>query len=75
VLGAAFGAAVTWCVERVPLHIEGIINAEHFIVAWEWEHYVLAVLTAVIVVMVASVIPARRAARLEPGDVIRGSAA
>jgi len=32
------------------------------------------VVTAVTMVMIASLIPARRAARLEPGDVIRGTA-
>jgi lipoprotein-releasing system permease protein len=30
--------------------------------------------TAVVMVMVASMIPSRRAARLEPGDIIRGTA-
>jgi len=33
-----------------------------------------AILTAVITVMIASLIPARRAARLEPGDIVRGTA-
>lgn len=75
VLGALFGATVTWCVSRVPLPINGIFKTERFIVAWEPEHYVLAIATAVVMVMVASLIPARRAARLEPGDIIRGSAA
>ena len=36
--------------------------------------FVSAVGTAVVMVMVASLVPARRAARLEPGDVIRGTA-
>lgn len=74
-MGAALGAAVTWGVSQVPLPINGIFKTEHFIVTWEIQHYILAVLTAVIMVMVASLIPARRAARLEPGDIIRGSAA
>ena len=30
--------------------------------------------TAVVMVMMASLIPSRRAARLEPGDIIRGTA-
>jgi lipoprotein-releasing system permease protein len=29
---------------------------------------------AVLMVLTASIVPARRAARLEPGDVIRGTA-
>jgi lipoprotein-releasing system permease protein len=37
-------------------------------------HNVAAVATAVVMVMIASIIPARRAARLEPGDIVRGTA-
>jgi lipoprotein-releasing system permease protein len=33
-----------------------------------------AIGTAVVMVMIASLIPARRAARLEPGDIVRGTA-
>jgi len=74
VLGCALGAAVTYGVSRVPLRITGIFKTETFIVAWSVWHYVAAVVTAVTMVMIASLIPARRAARLEPGDVIRGTA-
>jgi len=71
--GVLLGAGVTWGVSRVPLDISGIFKTNHFIVAWSIWHYVAAVLTAVVMVMLASLIPARRAARLEPGDVIRGT--
>lgn len=73
-IGALFGAMVTWCVGQLPLPINGIFKTEHFIVTWEPQHYVYAVLTAVTMVMIASLVPARRAARLEPGDIIRGTA-
>ncbi|HWA86336.1 MAG TPA: FtsX-like permease family protein [Opitutus sp.] len=77
VAGSALGAAITLAVSHTPLPhggISGIFSTKYFKVAWSWWHYLEAVVTAVIVVMVASLIPARRAARLEPGDVIRGSA-
>jgi lipoprotein-releasing system permease protein len=35
---------------------------------------VAAVVTAGVMVMVASLFPARRAARFEPGDIVRGTA-
>jgi lipoprotein-releasing system permease protein len=73
-LGAGFGAAVTWAVGQVPLPINGIFKTDRFIVIWDVNHYVAAVATAVIMVMIASLIPARRAARLEPGDIVRGTA-
>jgi lipoprotein-releasing system permease protein len=74
VAGALLGAAVTWLVSQVPLPINGIFKTDRFIVTWDLAHYAGAVLTAVVMVMVASLIPARRAARLEPGDIVRGTA-
>ncbi len=74
VLGCLFGAGVTYAVSQTPIRIRGIFATDTFIVAWSIWHYVSAVLTAVVMVLAASLIPARRAARLEPGDIIRGTA-
>jgi len=73
-LGALFGLGVTWAVEQVPLPINGLFKTEHFIVTYDPWHYVQAIGTAVVMVMIASLVPARRAARLEPGDIVRGTA-
>ncbi len=73
-LGALFGWTVTSIVERVPLSITGIFKTDHFIVVRDVNHYLAAIATALLMVMVASLIPARRAARLEPGDIVRGTA-
>jgi len=74
VLGMLVGAGVTYGVSRIPLTITGIFKTETFVVSWYIWHYIAATSTAVVMVMVASLVPARRAARLEPGDVIRGTA-
>ena len=71
--GWALGAGVTYGVSKVPIRIRGIFSADSFQVAWNIWHYVVATITASIVVMTAALIPARRAARLEPGDIIRGT--
>jgi lipoprotein-releasing system permease protein len=73
VAGWILGAVVTYVLSKVPMHIRGIFYSDHFIVRWSIYHYVAATVTAVLMVMVASLVPARRAARLEPGDVIRGT--
>jgi lipoprotein-releasing system permease protein len=73
-LGSVFGAAVTWGVSKIPLELHGIIVTKTYQVAPSAWHYLAAVVTAVIMVMIASIIPARRAARLEPGDIVRGTA-
>jgi lipoprotein-releasing system permease protein len=73
-LGALFGRIVTWLVGQVPLPINGIFKTDKFIVIVDPWHYFWAIVTAIVMVMIASLIPARRAARLEPGDIVRGTA-
>jgi lipoprotein-releasing system permease protein len=72
-LGCLLGAGGTWAISRWPVRIRGIFATDTFIVAWSVWHYVAAVMTAVVMVMLASLVPARRAARLQPGDIIRGT--
>jgi lipoprotein-releasing system permease protein len=74
IIGSAFGALATWGVSLIPLNLRGIIVTKHFVVDPSPWHYVAAVVTAAVMVMIASLIPARRAARLEPGDIVRGTA-
>jgi lipoprotein-releasing system permease protein len=74
VLGCAVGALITFAVSQVPLPITGIFTSHKFLVLWLRWHYVEAVAIAFTMVMLASLIPSRRAARLEPGDIIRGTA-
>jgi len=71
--GWALGAGVTFGVSKVPIHLTGIFTTETFQVRWALSHYVVATVCATIVVMTAAVIPARRAAKLEPGEIIRGT--
>ncbi len=73
IVGCLVGAGGTYAVSRIPLSITGIFKTNNFVVNWSAWHYIAAVSTAVIMVMVASLVPARRAARLEPGDIIRGT--
>lgn len=73
ILGVGLGALLTYGVSNVPIRIRGIFSTDSFVVNWSIWHYVAAVVTAMVVVMFASLVPARRAARLEPGDVIRGT--
>jgi lipoprotein-releasing system permease protein len=73
VLGCALGAGITYAVSQTDIRIRGIFATDKFIVAWSIWHYVAASSTAIVMVTIASLIPARRAARFEPGDIIRGT--
>jgi lipoprotein-releasing system permease protein len=72
-LGWGFAAATTYILSRLPIRIRGIFATDSFIVNWDFTHYLWAAAIATVIVSIASYFPARRAARLEPGAVIRGS--
>lgn len=71
--GWAFAAAATYTISKLPIRIRGIFSTDHFVVHWDIMHYFYAAVIASFIVIVASYIPARRAAKLEPGDIIRGT--
>ena len=53
--------------------LSGIFATDYFQVKSTVWHYIQAVVAAIVIVMVASLAPARRAGMLVPGDVIRGT--
>ena len=71
--GLLLGAAMTYTVSALPIRIRGIFTTDHFIVNWSIWHYTAAAITALIVVLIACYIPARKASRLEPAVIIRGA--
>jgi len=73
--GWIFGFLMTLGLANLPIRIRGIFSTDRFVVNWSLSHYLTAALIAFVVVMLASYFPARRAARLEPADVIRGTSA
>lgn len=73
VLGWLFAFLGTWGITKIPFRIRGVISTDHFVVSWSIWHYLISAVVAFIIVMIASYFPARRAAQLEPGDVIRGT--
>lgn len=60
-------------VENLPIRIRGIFSTDRFLVEWSLIHYMWAALIAFFVTMIASIIPARRAAAMEPAQIIRGT--
>ena len=73
VLGCLLGALMTWGVSHIPIRLRGLLYTNHFLVTWDWRHYVFATLLAILAVFIASYVPARRAAQLPPVVTIRGS--
>ena len=71
--GMSFAAALTYGLSKLPIRIRGIFASDTFIVNWDMSHYLWAAVIATAIVSIASYFPARKAARLEPGDVIRNA--
>jgi lipoprotein-releasing system permease protein len=71
--GMLLGAVLTWVLGRVPVHIRGIFSTDRFVVAWDWTHYAWALVLATLIVGLASLLPSRRAAAIEPGEIVRGA--
>jgi lipoprotein-releasing system permease protein len=72
-LGCLLGALLTWGVSHIPIRVRGLLYANHFLVTWNWTHYLSATVLAIIAVFIASYVPARRAASLPPVATLRGS--
>jgi lipoprotein-releasing system permease protein len=72
-LGCAIGAALTYGVSQLRMHIRGFFSTDHFLVQWSGSHYAAAVFIAFAAVLTASYFPARRAARLAPVAILRGA--
>ena len=71
--GCALGALMTWGVSRIPVRVRGFFATDHFLVYWSWYHYLAAIGIAFVGVFLASYFPARRAAKLAPVTILRGS--
>ena len=74
ILGWLCAAGLTFAISRIPIHIRGIFSTDYFPVYWSAAHYIAAAAIAFIVVLTASYLPARKAARFEPAEIIRGTA-
>ena len=74
VLGCVLGAVMIEGLAQVRFGVEAPSGSDRFILARDWRVYVLASGFAVLAAGIAAVIPARRASRLDPVQVVRGAA-
>jgi lipoprotein-releasing system permease protein len=75
-IGGAVGASVGWLfcrwLETVHVHVESFVKADGFVLADSPRLYLLGCAFALAVGLMASLLPALRASRVEPVDVLRG---
>jgi lipoprotein-releasing system permease protein len=72
--GCVLGYYLAVAVGKLPIPMKGLIQAEHLTINNDPRLYVIAGAAALVVTIVASVLPALRAGRLDPVETLRGHA-
>ena len=70
-LGGAFGALMTWVVGQIPVSFNVAITRQGFPITWETGIFLLPMGGGLLISVLASVFPARKAASFQPAEVIR----
>ncbi|HEV8605253.1 MAG TPA: ABC transporter permease [Tepidisphaeraceae bacterium] len=73
VVGLIGGKLAVEGLRRIPVTVEGLIKAEGLLMSESPKQYIMAFVSSMIVVTLAAMYPARRAARYDPVEVIRGA--
>ncbi|MGG5811287.1 ABC transporter permease [Falsiroseomonas sp. CW058] len=74
IVGCLLGALMIEALAQIRFGLETPAGNDRFILARDWRVYLAASIFAVLAAGIAAVIPARRASRLDPVQVVRGAA-
>jgi lipoprotein-releasing system permease protein len=71
-LGWMIGLAMTWGMQQIEFK-SPFMDANHLPVLYSWRHYAIAGLVAFSASVIAGYFPARKAAAVQPVEIIRGA--
>jgi lipoprotein-releasing system permease protein len=74
IIGCALGLALTYALSIVRFKATGLVEIQQFILKWSFWHYVIASGIAMGSAVAAAYIPSRRAAKVNPVEIVRGAA-
>lgn len=73
-LGWGVGYGLTEILASIRFEIEGFVKTQGFYLAYSLGHYLIAAGIAIAAAIAAAYLPARKAARVNPVDIVRGAA-
>jgi lipoprotein-releasing system permease protein len=74
IIGCLLGLALTYLLSIIRFKAVGLVEIQQFILKWSVWHYVIASAIAMVSAVAAAYIPSRRAAKVNPVDIVRGAA-
>ena len=72
VLGLILGYLVSRLIDNIPFETEAIPNITTYPVVYNYLHYIIAMLFAMISTFIAGYLPAQKAKNIDPVEIIRG---
>jgi lipoprotein-releasing system permease protein len=72
-VGLPFGAALMWALTQIELKFPGGTDPIPLPIDWSWQQFEIAAAFAVAAALSAGFLPARKGARVQPVDILRGA--
>ncbi|MDT8412803.1 MAG: FtsX-like permease family protein [Vicingaceae bacterium] len=72
ILGLILGYLVSRLIDNIPFETEAIPNITTYPVVYNYVHYIIAMLFAMISTFIAGYLPAQKAKNIDPVEIIRG---
>jgi lipoprotein-releasing system permease protein len=72
VMGLIIGLGLSWLISKAPFNGGDIVSLEHFPVNFDSMYYLIGIVFGVLTTAFAGYMPSRKAARVDPIEIIRG---